>query len=64
MDPAAVSAKQRASGAKLKTKFTRRKDPEEVSAICRANGSKLVEYKGEMIPAYEKAHRMSGTKVV
>jgi hypothetical protein len=43
-----------------KRKYTRRMDPAEVSAICRRNGSKLVEYEGKMVPAYEKGWRMQG----
>jgi hypothetical protein len=43
-----------------KRKYTRRKDPAEVSAIRKAITHKLVEYEGEMIPVNEKARRMSG----
>jgi hypothetical protein len=43
-----------------KRKYTRRKDPAEVSARDRAAGMTLVEYEGEMIPAIVKAGRISG----
>jgi hypothetical protein len=48
---------------KAKRKRTRRKDPAEVSANCKAAAHKLVEYEGEMIPAYEKASRIAGEKL-
>jgi hypothetical protein len=46
--------------AKPKRKWTRRKDPAEVSASCRAAVNKLVEYEGEMIPACAKGGRITG----
>jgi hypothetical protein len=45
---------------KPKRKYTRRKDPAEVSAVRRAVANKLVEYEGEMIPEIERAWRISG----
>jgi hypothetical protein len=40
---------------KPRRKYTRRKDPAEVSAVRRAVANKLVEYEGEMIPEIERA---------
>jgi hypothetical protein len=48
---------------KPKRKYKRRKDPAEVSARNRAAAYTLVEYEGEMIPAYEKSRRVRGEMV-
>jgi hypothetical protein len=45
---------------KPKRKYTRRKDPAEVSANCRAAVNRLVEHEGQMIPVHEKGRRIAG----
>jgi hypothetical protein len=45
---------------KPKRKYTRHKEPAEVSASYRAAINKLVEYQGEMIPRVEKMRRIRG----